>query len=273
MAIAKPHPPPHTSLHPSPAAAAADGGNLTGTGPSSGERCGDTPGRYPHISTTRSLFPAPAPCAQPGPASSSISSSPPPPPPPRPFISSRSPGLSEPTSDFDRWQPGGADSGASKQGVGVGCGGMGSGGHLLFRAWGWEPRGLGPYQFLRGRGRHIGRRRGRSLTRGVRWAAGSGRAFVARKRQEGSGSQRPRALAGGRVGPEKRPHRKIGARRGGWEGRWRRDVAGRDLTNGARRIHQLKYSSICRRTVVRYRRPAFALELEPQAARLPRILV
>lgn len=104
--MAKPHPPPHTSLHPSPAAAAAAGGSLTGTGPSSGERCGDTPGRYPHISTTRSLFPAP--CAQPGPPpSSSISSSPPPPPPPpRPFISSGGPGLSESTADFDRWEPG-----------------------------------------------------------------------------------------------------------------------------------------------------------------------
>uniref|UniRef100_A0A804NB03 Uncharacterized protein n=1 Tax=Zea mays TaxID=4577 RepID=A0A804NB03_MAIZE len=106
MAIAKPHPPPHTSLHPSPAAAAAAGGSLTGTGPSSGERCGDTPGRYPHISTTRSLFPAPAPFAQPGTPSSSISSAPPPPspPPPLPFISSRSLGLSEST-DFDHCRP------------------------------------------------------------------------------------------------------------------------------------------------------------------------
>jgi hypothetical protein len=76
---------------------------------------------------------------------------------------------------------------------------------------------------------------------------------VARKRQEGSGSQRPRphrprALAGGRVCAQKRPHRKgRGQEMVGWEGRpaggGETYVAGRDLTNGARRVHQLKYSS------------------------------
>ena len=46
---------------------------------------------------------------------------------------------------------------------------------------------------------------------------------MARKRQEGSGSQRPSASAGGRVGPEKRPDRKDrgqereGGRAGGGE--------------------------------------------------------
>ena len=108
MAIAKPQPPPHTSLHPSPAAVAAVGGNLTGTGPSSSERYGDTPGRYPHISTTHSLFPAPAPY-------SSWGRCPPPSHPPLPLLRrcrgrSSPPGAwaSESTADFDRW-PTGAD--------------------------------------------------------------------------------------------------------------------------------------------------------------------
>ena len=104
-----------------------------------------------------------------------------------------------------------------------------------------ESREVCAVSVSRGRGRHIGRQRGRDPTRGARRAAGSRRAFVARKRQECSGSQRPRALA-------RRTCRSRGAAtsRGsepgdaGWEGRWRGDVAGGDLTSGPRRIHELK---------------------------------
>lgn len=51
IAMAKPHPPPQTSFHESPAY-----GNSTADGENNGDRCCEIPGRYPHINTAVDFF-------------------------------------------------------------------------------------------------------------------------------------------------------------------------------------------------------------------------
>lgn len=52
MAMANPQPPPHTSVQEQP----TEAGIRTTTGDKSGVRCGNAPGKYPHMKTNRSLF-------------------------------------------------------------------------------------------------------------------------------------------------------------------------------------------------------------------------
>lgn len=243
--MANPHPPPHTSLHPSPPAAAAAGGSLTGTGPSSGERCGDTPGRYPHINTTRSLFPVPCP----PPPSSSFSSSPPPPPitppPPRPFIASRIPRLSESTADFSAIASvsiaGGRGWDRSKQGVGCAAAKWEAAATCFPSVRLCELRVLGRISFSGGRGAtsdanvagsDTWRARGRWIDVGVRGQEAAGSFWKSEARGPGEADVSERG--GGHV-----------ARTGGQGtvvgGRGRRDVVGHDLTTSSRGVHQLKY--------------------------------
>jgi hypothetical protein len=124
------------------------------------------------------------------------------------------------------------------------------------QAWGWEPRGLRRISFFGGRGatsdadvagtRHVARA-GPLDRDGHSWP-GSGRK-VLEVRGRGPSRAYVSALSGGHVAG-------IGARRrAGWGPVPGGDVAGSDLTNGARRIHELKY---CWRMVMRYRRLAFA---------------